>query len=161
MLSLPKKTKRKKTASVIGHGLIFLFLVNIHLSNVPLENTRQISSATRAAPTPKRGPLYVEAGLSTLLTAGVTCRLRVASGLTFSTFDSDRKSQSGPAGRNEGSKRTDTIILLKLAQAGKADIHEMLLAGDEALVARPLRVVKVVAALAVGLDLNFRISYKV
>lgn len=76
----------------------------------------------------------------------------------FSTFNSDRKFQSGSAGRNEGSKRTDTTILLKLAQAGKVDIHEMLLAGDEALVTRSLRVVKVVAALAVGLDMNFRIS---
>lgn len=49
-------------------------------------------------------------------------------------------------------------FFLKHAQAGKVDIHEMLLAGDEALVTRSLRVVKVVAALAVGLDMNFRIS---
>ena len=86
-------------------------------------------NASRTYTKTRTTPLYVEAGLSTLLTAGVTCRLRVASGLTFSTFDSDRKSQSGSAGRSEGSKRTDTTILLKLAQAGKADIHEMLLAG--------------------------------
>ena len=37
----------------------------------------------------------------------------------------------------------------------------MHLAGDEALVTRSLRVVKVVAALAVGLDMNFIISSKV
>ena len=45
-----------------------------------------------------------------------------------------------------------------IAHCDVSSEFERLCAGDEALVTRPLRVVKVVAALAVGLDLNFRIS---